>query len=158
MRRANRPFGYVTAARSMHKWLTGWRKEIGIGGHRRGLHLGFVCLREYTRNVTCVEHEASTGAWENTMAADVQHAHHLLDQLGPGPLAAVVHLLETIVSLEDRDALSDAERKAVSEADEWLKHNQPIPHEEVLAEFGLTMADWVKMGHEPSEEPPRHNG
>ena len=76
------------------------------------------------------------------MAADVQHAHHLLDQLGPGPLAAVVHLLETIVSLEDRDALSDAERKAVSEADEWLKHNQPIPHEEVLAEFGLTMADW----------------
>ena len=92
------------------------------------------------------------------MAADVQHAHHLLDQLGPGPLAAVVHLLETIVSLEDRDALSDAERKAVSEADEWLKHNQPIPHEEVLAEFGLTMADCDKMGHEPSEETPRHNG
>src|ERR1035438_1088762 len=62
------------------------------------------------------------------MAADVQHAHHLLDQLGPGPLAAVVHLLETIVSLEeDRDSLSPAERKAVAEADEWLKHNQPIP-------------------------------
>jgi hypothetical protein len=76
------------------------------------------------------------------MAADVQHAHHLLDQLGPGPLAAVVHLLETMVSLEDRDTLSNAERKAVAEADEWLNHNQPIPHEEVLAEFGLTMADW----------------
>jgi hypothetical protein len=67
------------------------------------------------------------------MAADVQHAHHLLDQLGPG---------DTMVSLEDRDTLSNAERKAVAEADEWLKHNQPIPHEEVLAEFGLTMADW----------------
>jgi hypothetical protein len=94
------------------------------------------------------------------MAADVQHAHHLLDQLGPGPLAAVVHLLETIVSLEeDRDSLSPAERKAVAEADEWLKHNQPIPHEEVLAEFGLTMADWDKMGREPlSEETPRGNG
>jgi hypothetical protein len=76
------------------------------------------------------------------MAADVQHAHDLLDQLGPGPLAAVVHLLETMVSLEDRDTLSNAERKAIAEADEWLKHNQPIPHEEVLAEFGLTMADW----------------
>jgi hypothetical protein len=76
------------------------------------------------------------------MAADVQHAHHLLDQLGPGPLAAVVHLLETMVSLEDRDILSNAERKAVAEADEWLKHNQPIPHEEVLSEFGLTMAAW----------------
>jgi hypothetical protein len=67
------------------------------------------------------------------MAADVQHAPHLLDQLGPG---------DTMVSLEDRETLSGAERKAVAEADEGLKHNQPIPHEEVLAEFGLTMADW----------------
>jgi hypothetical protein len=93
------------------------------------------------------------------MAADVQHAHHLLDQLGPGPLAAVIHLLETMVSLEDRDTLSNAERKAVAEADEWLKHNLPISHEEVLAEFGLTMADWDKMGQEPlSEETPRRNG
>jgi hypothetical protein len=94
------------------------------------------------------------------MAADIQHAHHLLDQLGPGQLAAVVHLLETMVSPEeDRDTLSNAERKAVAEADEWLQHNQPIPHEEVLAEFGLTMADWEKMGQEPlSEEAPRRNG
>ena len=93
------------------------------------------------------------------MAADVKHAHYLLDQLGPGPLAAVVHLLDTMVSLEDRDTLSNAERKAVAEADEWLKHNQPIPHEEVLAGFGLTMADWDKMGKEPlQEETPRHNG
>ena len=93
------------------------------------------------------------------MAADM-HAHHLLDQLGPGQLAAVVHLLETMVSPEeDRDTLSNAERKAIGEADEWLKHNQPIPHEEVLAEFGLTMADWEKMGQEPvAEETPRPNG
>ena len=91
---------------------------------------------------------------ENIMTADLseakQHAHHLLDQLGPGQLAAVVHLLETMVSPhEDGDTLSDAERRAVAEADEWLKHNQPIRHEEVLAEFGLTMADWDKMGQEP---------
>jgi hypothetical protein len=94
------------------------------------------------------------------MAADIQHAHHLLDQLGPGQLAAVVHLLETMVSPEeDGDTLSNAERKAVAEADEWLKHNQPIPHEEVLAEFGLTMADWDEMGKEPlPEETPGHNG
>jgi len=70
------------------------------------------------------------------MAADIQHAHHLLEQLGPGQLAAVVHLLETMVSPEeDGDTLSNAERKAVAEADEWLKRNQSIPHEEVLAEF-----------------------
>jgi hypothetical protein len=93
------------------------------------------------------------------MAADIQHAHHLLDQLGPGQLAAVVHLLETMVAPdEDGDTLSNAERQAVAEADEWLKHNQPIPHEEVLAEFGLTMADWEKMGQEqlPEETPQRN--
>jgi hypothetical protein len=89
-----------------------------------------------------------------------QHAHHLLDQLPPGQLAAVVHLLETMVSPdEDGDTLSNAERKAVAEADEWLKHNQPIPHEEVLAGFGLSMADWEKMGQEPLPgETPRRDG
>ncbi|MGA2185800.1 MAG: hypothetical protein ABSH47_22505 [Bryobacteraceae bacterium] len=94
------------------------------------------------------------------MAADIQHAHQLLEQLGPGQLAAVVHLLETMVSPEeDRDTLSNAERKAVAEADEWLRHNEPIPHEKVLAEFGLTMADWDRMGQEPlQEETPRRNG
>jgi hypothetical protein len=94
------------------------------------------------------------------MVIDKQHAHHLLDQLGPSQLAAVVHLLETMISPEeDGDTLSHAERQAVAEADEWLKHNQPIPHEEVLAEFGLTMADWEKMGQEPlPEEAPDRNG
>ena len=94
------------------------------------------------------------------MAADVNHAHRLLHQLGPGSLAAVVRLLETMVSPdEDGATLSNAEREAVAEADEWLKHNQPIPHEEVLAELGLTMADWDQMGQEPlSEEAPHGNG
>ena len=84
---------------------------------------------------------------------DKQHAYDLLDRLAPGQLAAVVHLLETIVTPEDR--LSDAGRKAIAEADEWLKHNEPIPHEEVLAEFGLTMADWEKMADEHQEAPRR---
>jgi hypothetical protein len=94
------------------------------------------------------------------MAPDKQHAHRLLDQLGSSQLAAVVHLLETMVSPdEDGDTLSSAERQAVTEADEWLKHNQPIAHEEVLAEFGLTGDDWEKMGQEPvPEATPRQNG
>jgi hypothetical protein len=68
--------------------------------------------------------------------------------------------MEAMVSTDkDGDTLSNAERKAVAEADEWLKHNQPIPYEEVLAEFGLTMADWEKMGEEPlPEETPHRNG
>lgn len=94
------------------------------------------------------------------MANEKQHAHELIEQLPPDQLAAVVHLLETMVSPEeDRDTLSNAERQAIAEADEWLKHNQPIPHEKVLAEFGLTMADWENMGLEPRlENKPRRNG
>jgi len=46
---------------------------------------------------------------------------------------------------QDRDTLSDAERKAVAEADEGLKHHRPIPHEEVLAEFGMTLL-WTASG------------
>ena len=97
---------------------------------------------------------------EKAMAVDKQHAHHLLDQLRAVQLAAVVHLLETMVSRDENDdTLSNAERKAVAKADEWLKHHKPIPHEEVLAEFGLTMSDWEKMGQEPRpEETSRRNG
>jgi hypothetical protein len=82
-----------------------------------------------------------------------QHALELLERLEPDQLAAIVHLLETFLDEngipteeEDSASLSDAELKAIAEADEWLKHNQPIPHEEVLGELGLTMTDWEKMG------------
>lgn len=91
------------------------------------------------------------------MLSEKQHAVELLNQLDRGQLAAVVHLLEVMV--DDDDTLSAAERKAVAEADEWLNHNAPIPHEQVLAEFGLTMDDWGKMCDEPLPgEAPRRNG
>jgi hypothetical protein len=86
-----------------------------------------------------------------------EHAYALLDRLEPDQLAAVVHLLETIVPDDDGETLSDDDRKAVDEAEEWLKHNEPIPHEQVLAEFGLTMADWEAMAREP-ENAPRRDG
>jgi hypothetical protein len=80
------------------------------------------------------------------LVSDKQPARALIDQLDPSQLAAAVHLLEAIVKFErDGDTLSPAERHAVAEADEWLKHNQPIPHDEVPAEFGLTMSDWERM-------------
>ncbi|MEO5924826.1 MAG: hypothetical protein ABIR70_13470 [Bryobacteraceae bacterium] len=84
--------------------------------------------------------------------SEKQHAHELLDRLGPAQLSAVLHLLESIVpSQEDGDTLSAAERKAVVEADEWLKQNKPILHEDVVAQFGLTTVGWEKMGQ--SETP-----
>jgi len=89
-----------------------------------------------------------------------EQAHHLLDQLGPSQLDAIVHLLETmILPMDENDTLSAADRAAIAEADRWLTHNEPISNEEVLADFGLTLADWEKMGQEPlPEERPRRNG
>lgn len=56
----------------------------------------------------------------------------------PPQLAVGVHPMETIIPPdEDRDTLSNAESKAITEADEWLMHRPPIPHEEILADFGL---------------------
>ncbi len=78
-----------------------------------------------------------------------EHAHELLDRLDPERLAAVVHLLEAFLPDEEGDTLSPAEAKAIAEADGWLQHNDPIPHEKVLAQFGLSVADWEKMSTEP---------
>lgn len=77
-----------------------------------------------------------------------EHAHELIDQLDPGRLAAVVHLLEAFLD-EDGDTLSPSEAKAIAEAEEWSRHNEPIAHEQVLADFGLTMDEWEKMSREP---------
>ena len=81
----------------------------------------------------------------------IQHAHELLDQLGPVQIAAVARLLEVMVQedLDEADTLSPAEATAIAEADEWSKHNAPIPHEQVLAEFGLSLSEWEKMSREP---------
>ena len=77
-----------------------------------------------------------------------EHAHQLLDRLDAGRLAAVVHLLEAFLE-DDSDRLSPAEAKAIAEADEWSKTHEAIPHEEVLAEFGLSAGDWEKLSREP---------
>ena len=50
--------------------------------------------------------------------------------------------------IEDEE-ISVEEEQEVAEAREWLKHNKGIPHEEVLADFGLTMADFERMGQTP---------
>jgi hypothetical protein len=77
-----------------------------------------------------------------------QQIHSLVDLLPPAKLGALHNLLEVFLQ-EESDTLSPAEAKAIAEADEWSKHHEPIPHEQVLAEFGLTVADWEKMSREP---------
>ena len=86
-----------------------------------------------------------------------QQAHAYLDRLPPAQLSAVRTLLKSMVEpsaavpFED-EQISEDEERAVAEAREWLKHNKPIPHEDVLADFGLTMADWERMGGTPLPE------
>ena len=92
------------------------------------------------------------------MNADREHAQQLLNYLAPDQVAAVVHVMEVMLDplsrklanapLDD-EPFTEEDRQAVAEADEWLKHNNPIPLENVLSEFGLTMADWDTMGKTP---------
>jgi hypothetical protein len=78
-------------------------------------------------------------------------AHRLIDRMAISQVAAVVRVLEIIVDpvahslanapFED-EPISEDEERDVAASKEWLKHNKPIPHEEVLAEFGLTSGDF----------------
>jgi hypothetical protein len=86
-----------------------------------------------------------TGIWKSAMGQR-EHAQQLIARLPEAQLSSVVGRLETIIdpvaasmrnaSLEHEE-ISAEEAQAVAEANEWLQRNQRIPHEEILAEFGL---------------------
>ena len=82
--------------------------------------------------------------------ADKEHAYELIDRLPPTQLSAVVGLLEAMLDPVSRaianapfddEPVTAAEEKSLAEASEWLKHNKPIPHEQVLAELGITQEE-----------------
>jgi hypothetical protein len=91
------------------------------------------------------------------MAADKQLAHELIERLDPSQVSEAIGMLESLIDpvahaianapLDD-ERLSTAGEKALDEAREWSKHNKGIPHEEVLAEFGLTPEE-VDRSREP---------
>lgn len=87
-----------------------------------------------------------------------EHAHQLIDRMPETQLNGLVQFLETIVdpvaaalrnAAVDDEPFTDEDRRAVAEAEEWSKHNDPIPLEQVLADVGLTMADWETMAKTP---------
>lgn len=83
------------------------------------------------------------------MASDREQVHGMLEAM----LEPRSSPLDTI-PLEDEE-ISAGEERAVASALEWRKSNEPIPMEEVLADFGLTMADFERMGQtarSPSRE------
>jgi hypothetical protein len=76
-----------------------------------------------------------------------EHAHALIERLAPTQVAAVVGLLEAMLdpvsravasAPTDDEPLTAEEEKALDESSEWLKHNRGMPHQQVLAELGIT--------------------
>jgi hypothetical protein len=92
------------------------------------------------------------------MADTKEHAHELIERMAPGQVAVVVRLLEIILDpaarnlskapLED-EPVSEEETLAVAASKTWLKNNQPISHEDVLSELGLSVEDFERMGRTP---------
>jgi hypothetical protein len=90
--------------------------------------------------------------------ADKEHASELIDRLPKTELSAIVGLLEAMrdplarslanAPIED-EPISEEETRAVAASKAWLKNHEPIPHEDVLAEFGLTSEDFERMGRTP---------
>ena len=72
--------------------------------------------------------------------------HEEIDQLSDEELVGLQKFLATYPDIHDaicRRApvdplpLSDESIRKIEEAEEWLEHNEAIPHEEVMREFGL---------------------
>jgi hypothetical protein len=79
-----------------------------------------------------------------------QQLHELVDRLAPGQVHAVRGLLQAMLdpvtcavasAPVDDEPLTAEEEQALAEAREWLRHNKPIPHEQVLAELGITQEE-----------------
>lgn len=71
-----------------------------------------------------------------------RQAHALLDLLPPAKLGAVRSLLE--VMIDDDEELTEQDRAAIQAGLDSLDSNGGVPMEDVLADFGLTMADFEK--------------
>jgi hypothetical protein len=79
-----------------------------------------------------------------------QQAHELIDKMSVGQVVAAVGLFKAMLdpveialanAPYDDEPLTAEEIKALDESHDWLKHNDPIPHEQVLAELGITQEE-----------------
>ena len=86
--------------------------------------------------------------------SDKHHAHELIERLPVSQIDTVVRFLEFMLldpvsrsiatAPVDDEPLTAEEEQALARADAWLEQRggRGIPHEEVLAEFGLTLKDF----------------
>jgi hypothetical protein len=84
------------------------------------------------------------------MAPDKQQAQELIEQLPPSQVPAAIGMLKSLLDPVaraianapiDDEPLTAADEKALAEAREWSKHNKGTPHEEFLAELGITQEE-----------------
>jgi hypothetical protein len=96
-----------------------------------------------------------------------QQAHELIDQMSTGQVSAVVGLFKVMldpVALAlanapwDDEPVSEDEAREIAESRASLARGEGIPHEEVLAEFGLSPEDFERMGHTPLPAEPNQAG
>ena len=79
-----------------------------------------------------------------------QQAHEFIDKMSVGQVVAAVGLFRAMLDpveialanapLDD-EPLTVEEIKALDASREWLKHNEGIPHEQALAELGITQEE-----------------
>jgi hypothetical protein len=86
----------------------------------------------------------------NGSTNEKQQAHELIERLPPTQLSAIVGLLEAMLdpfahalanAPIDDEPITAQEEKSLAEAREWSKRNKGIPHEQVLAELGITQEE-----------------
>jgi hypothetical protein len=81
-----------------------------------------------------------------------QEAHELIDRISTAQASAVVTLITSMLDPVDRaianapfedEDISDEENRAVAASKAWLAEHpgEGIPHEELLAEFGIKPED-----------------
>jgi hypothetical protein len=90
-----------------------------------------------------------------------QHAHELIDRLPQAQLTAVVGLLEAMLDPVSRslanapiddEPVSKEEARDIASARAALDRGEGVPHEQVLADFGLTLEDFKRLAQTPVDE------
>ena len=96
-----------------------------------------------------------------------QHAFELINRMSTGQVSAVVGLLEAMldpVSIAlanapyDDEPVSEEEARDIAESHAAYARGEVVSNDEVLADFGLTAADFERMGQTPLEAEPHRSG
>ena len=91
---------------------------------------------------------------ERNVEEDKRRAHELVEQLAPKQATALVGLLELILDPVSRalanaplddEPVSAEEEAAIEKSREWSKHNKGVPHEQVMAELGISFKEIERL-------------